>query len=424
MEYMKSIRKRNIQYRTIALIVVSLVSLGLLSFSPYGLLQTSAQEESEPLPDSFSYHDVEIINEESYLQNSNTIDYTIESGETLLGIFQREGGLSYGTSLALVQDISEVFSINRIRAGNTISFVFSNENIMSISYDISSNEELLVYFEGDDYTVVRQSIEYEVVEDFVAGIVEDSLYQSGLRAGLTDRMIMELATVFAWDVDFTSSLREGDQFFLVFEKRYRNGEFAGTGNLLAARFLNNGNEFFAYQVVHDDGSHKYYNENGDATEKMFLKTPLNYTRISSGFSLNRKHPILGTFQTHRAIDFAAPTGTPIETVADGTVVFAGWQGAYGNFIKIEHGGGIATAYAHLSKMNVKKGDRVRQGQVIGEVGTTGRSTGPHLHYEMYKNGELVHPLETKTPSGDPVPDSLRSTLQQNISLYRPLLTRN
>lgn len=401
-----------------AFIMVSLVSLGLLSLSPHGLLQTSAQEDSEPFSDSFSYDGVEIIDEENSLQNSNTVEYTIESGETLLGIFQREGGLSYDISLALVEDISEVFSIHRIRAGNSISFVFDNENIMSISYDISSNEELLVHFEGDDYTVVRQPIEYEVIEDFVAGVVEDSLYQSGLRAGLTDRMIMELATVFAWDVDFASSLREGDQFFLVFEKRYRNGEFAGTGDLLAARFLNKGNEFFTYLVIHDDGSRKYYNENGDATEKMFLKTPLNYTRISSGFSLNRKHPILGTFQTHRAVDFAAPTGTPIETVADGTVVFAGWQGAYGNFIKIEHGGGIATAYAHLSKMNVKKGDRVRQGQVIGEVGTTGRSTGPHLHYEMYKNGELVHPLETKTPSGAPISNEQRHLLESAVEKYK------
>jgi len=391
----------------------------LLTFSPSGLLQTSAQEDIDPLSDNIFFNEVADIATDEV----DVVEYLIESGDTLLAIFQQSGGLSYEISLSLIEEVSKVFSINRIRAGNIISFVFDKGNLKSVHYDITNNEELLITFEGEMYVVVRRPIEYEIVEDVVAGIIDDSLYQSGIRAGLTGRMIMELATVFAWDIDFASSLRQGDQFFVVFEKRYRNGVFAGTGDLLAARFLHKGNEFFAYLVEHEDGAKKYYNEDGGATERMFLKTPLNYTRISSGFSLNRKHPILGTFQTHRAIDFAAPTGTPIETVSDGTVIFAGWQGAYGNYIKIDHGGGFATAYAHLSKMNVKKGDRVRQGQLIGKVGTTGRSTGPHLHYEMYKNGELVHPLETKTPSGSPIPESLLPVLKQNILLYRSLLVR-
>lgn len=409
---MRSIHRRNALHRGV---VFSVVGVGILTvfFLSSGFTKISAHEEG--------FTSSEIVEIVAYKPIETVELYEIQSGDTMLAILQIEAGIVYEDAVVLLDQINKVFDSTKIRAGNTIAMTLLDTELYTILYDISKDEELLLTKNSDGFSVIRQDIVYETEEVFVSGVIEDSLYQSALAVGLTDRMIMELATVFAWDVDFTSSLRSGDQFSLFYENRYRNGEFAGTGDLVAAKFVNSGNEFFTYLVKDEDGKNNYYNEDGQATEKMFLKTPLNYKRISSGFSLNRKHPILGTFRTHRAIDFAADTGTPVETVADGTVVFSGWSGAYGNYIKIRHGGGFETAYAHLSKIYVSKGASVRQGDVIGAVGSTGRSTGPHLHYEMYKDGQLVHPLETKTPAGEPISETMQIVLDSVVATYKPQL---
>jgi len=408
MEYMRSIRKRNFLYRGVVVFVIGIPAALVTLFSS----ETSAHED-------ITTDNIQQVEDKEILQKKS---YTIQSGDTLLAIMQIQMGISYEDSVELLNRIQEVFDITKIKQDATIAITQDYlGGFYSFSYDINSSEELIVLKTLDGFSVERQDIEFEIKESNISGVVEGSLYSSALDAGLTDRMIMELASVFAWDVDFTASIREGDQFSLVFENKYRNGEFAGTGDLLAARFVNNGSEFFAYLLEDEKGNNKYYNEEGKATERLLLKTPLNYKRISSGFSLNRKHPILGTFRTHRAIDFAADTGTPVETVGDGTVVYSGWNGAYGNFVKVDHGQGFATAYAHLSKIYVSKGSKVKQGDLIGAVGTTGRSTGPHLHYEMYKNGNLVHPLETETPSGRPITEAQKPLLEQAIQQYKEQL---
>jgi murein DD-endopeptidase MepM/ murein hydrolase activator NlpD len=408
MEYMRSVRQRNLIYRGIVLGILVLVAGIVSSIIP----KTSAHEEGRP-------REKEI--QEDILTTESKRTYTIKEGDTFLAIFQLELGISYEDSLMLIDTINEIFDITKIKKDAVVQIFEQGENLVRFSYDINSEEELVVSKFQDTFSVERKEIIYEVKESVISGVVSSSFYQSALDAGLTDRMIMELATVFAWDVDFTSSIQEGDTFSLVFQNKYRNGEFAGTGDLLAGKFMNNGEEFFTFLVKNKDGENKYYNEAGEATERLLLKTPLSYKRISSGFSMSRKHPILGTFKTHRAIDFAASTGTPVETVGDGTVVYSGWNGAYGNFVKIDHGQGFATAYAHLSKIYVSKGARVKQGDLIGAVGTTGRSTGPHLHYEMYKNGTLVHPLETKTPGGTPISQEQKPLLEQVVLKYKEQL---
>lgn len=410
MEYMRSVRKRNFLYRGIVLLATLTLALVVSFFNS----KTSAHEEDNL---------AEVVETEKELQSQfSTTSYTIQEGDTPLAIFQLQMGISYVEALSLIEKIQEVFDITRIKKDSTIKITKDSAgNFVSFSYDINDKEELVVTRMETEFQIERNPIIFDIKQSTIHGSVEESLYSSALDAGLTDRMIMELATVFAWDVDFTSSIREGDQFSLVFENKYRDGEFAGTGDLIAGRFVNDGREFFAYLVKDEKGNNKYYNEDGEATERLLLKTPLNYKRISSGFSFNRKHPILGTFKTHRAVDFAADTGTPVETVGDGTVVYAGWNGVYGNFVKINHGQGFETAYAHLSKIYVSKGSRVKQGDLIGAVGSTGRSTGPHLHYEMYKNGSLVHPLETKTPSGTPIPESQKPLLQEVIDTYKEQL---
>lgn len=411
MEYMRSVRKRNFLYRGIAVGCIALAALIIAGFSG----ELISAHENTNLVEA----DKDLLRKESDFSQKRT--YTIQEGDTLLAILQLQINISYEDSLVLIDQIQEVFDITKIKKDTIITINENKEGLISFSYDINDKEELIITKIDSQFSVERKDIVYEIKQSAISGTVQESFYASGLDIGLTDRMIMELATVFAWDVDFTSSIQEGDQFSLVFENKYRNGEFAGTGDLLAARFVNNGDEFFTYLVKDSQGKNKYYNEDGEATERLLLKTPLSYKRISSGFSLSRKHPILGTFKTHRAIDFAADTGTPIETVGDGTVVYSGWNGAYGNFVKIDHGQGFATAYAHLSKIYVSKGSKVKQGDLIGAVGSTGRSTGPHLHYEMYKNGALVHPLETKTPSGSPITEEQKPLLEQAVTTYKEQL---
>lgn len=410
MEYMRSVRRRNLLNRIIVIGVGFFVIVLAIVVLP-AIRKTDAKNDSpNEAPELYVYEPI-ITN----------IKYEIQEGDTLLAILQLEVGVSYEDSLGLIEKVNELFDITKIRLGSVFTITFADEELASISYDINTSEELIITTNEEGFDVVREPIVFDIQEAFAEGVVEDSLYASGLDVGLTDRMIMELAGVFAWDVDFTSSIREGDTYSLFFENKYRDGEFAGTGDLIAARFVNDGHEFFTYLVKDAEGHNLYYNEEGEATERLLLKTPLNYKRISSGYTLNRKHPILGTFAKHRAIDFAADTGTPVETVGDGVVVYAGWHGAHGNYVKIQHGSGFDTAYAHLSKIYVSKGTRVKQGDLIGAVGSTGRSTGPHLHYEMYKNGGLVDPLNTDTPAGKPISEELRPELDAMVSMYKDRL---
>lgn len=346
-----------------------------------------------------------------------TIDYAVQKGDTLLEILQTEGGILYEDANTIIDRINEVHDVTKLQADQNISFISRDGELVFVRYDISSEEFINITFVGRIPVVAREEIAYEKKEAHTEGVITSSLYVDGLAAGLTDRMILELAGVFAWDVDFTSSIQEGDSFNLFYENLYRDGIFVGTGDIIAAEFTNNGETFYAYRVIDAEGDVKYFNQDGEAKKRLLLKTPLNYRRISSGFTTSRKHPILGDFRSHRAIDFAADTGTPVETVGDGTVTFAGTSGALGKYIKIQHAEGFVTAYAHLSKIYVKNGEQVKQGDLIGAVGTTGRSTGPHLHYEMYKNGNYVNALKVEVPRGEPITEELRPKLEEVVSSY-------
>jgi len=212
---------------------------------------------------------------------------------------------------------------------------------------------------------------------------------------------MELAGIFAWDVDFASSVQPQDSFKVVYEERYRDGKYVGPGKILTSKFINSGREVLAFYYVNPEGSTGYYNEEGRELRRQFLRSPLDYKRISSGFSYSRFHPVLNTFTTHRAIDYAAARGTPVSATADGQVTYAGWNGGNGNYVGIRHENGYSTGYAHLSDFakGVTWGSWVKQNQVVGFVGSTGFSTGPHLHYEMRKNGALINPLRLDLPPG-------------------------
>lgn len=333
--------------------------------------------------------------------------YTVQSGDVFTDAME-ELGISYTTALDIVALASTTFDFTRIREGKTFAIYNKDGIAEKFIYEPDAERQIEVIL-VPSLAVKEVPIEYEISEVTAAATIESSLFLAGATAGLSDALILDIAEVFAWTIDFATQVQQGDSFRVLYEQRLRDGVPAGHGNILAAEFVNNGRSHLAYQFEDAEGNTQYYDEDGNSLIKQFLKAPLTYNRITSGYSYSRFHPTLGVNTPHRAIDYAAPMGTPIMSVGDGTVVFAGWGGGYGNFVKIRHNSTYQTHYAHLSRFatDLAVGDTVEQGEVIGYVGSTGYSTGPHLHYEIQKNGELVNPLEIELPAGDPVPDELK-----------------
>ena len=236
-----------------------------------------------------------------------------------------------------------------------------------------------------------------------SGIIDSSLFLAGMAAGMSDNLIMELAGIFGWDIDFVLDIRSGDHFTLVYEELYLDGHKQRDGNILAAEFVNRGKTYRAVRYVDAQKRADYYSPDGRSMRKAFIRTPVDFTRISSRFG-KRYHPTLKKRKNHHGVDYAAPRGTPIKAAGDGKLIFVGRKGGYGKTVIIQHGGKYSTLYAHMSKIKPgsRRGNRVRQGQVIGYVGSTGRSTGPHLHYEFRVNGVHRNPLTVRLPDAAPI----------------------
>jgi murein DD-endopeptidase MepM/ murein hydrolase activator NlpD len=235
------------------------------------------------------------------------------------------------------------------------------------------------------------------------GEIDSSLFEAGATAGIGDRTTMDMAGIFEWDIDFIQDVREGDTFTVIYEELWRDGVKLRDGEIVAAEFVNQGKSFRAARFRDESGRASYFTPEGRSVRKAFIRAPLNFTRISSNFNPNRRHPVLNTIRAHRGVDYAAPTGTPIRAAGEGKVLFRGVQGGYGNTIVLQHGGNITTLYGHLSRFgNARAGGRVRQGDVIGYVGKSGLATGPHLHYEYRVNGVHRNPRTVALPPADPI----------------------
>ena len=245
---------------------------------------------------------------------------------------------------------------------------------------------------------------------------------AGQRAGLSDGLIMQLADVFGWDIDFAQELRAGDTFTVVYDELYMDGERLREGDLIAAEFVNQGRVLRALRFTDSRGRSSYYQPDGKRMQKAFLRNPIDIVRITSGFSLGRKHPILNKIRAHKGVDYAAATGTPVRAAGDGTIEFRGTKGGYGRTVEIKHANGRSTLYAHLSRYGKgsAKGERVRQGQIIGHVGQSGLATGPHLHYEFRVNGSHVNPQRVKLPSAEPIAPEYREAFEAESA---PLLAQ-
>lgn len=355
----------------------------------------SFSEQNQPLP------------VESKFRQENIV---VNPGDTF-SVITENIGLPASTTQALLRSTQDVYDMASIRAGRTINFFFDKQTglLQQMIYAISSEEELQVDLVDGLYKSERKKIDYEIKLKTVSGSIDSSLYASALNQGIDERAVIALADVFAWSIDFGMGIRQGDTYKFIYEERYRNGQYIMPGTVLAARFVNDGKVvegFYYSDGLTEDGepNEGYYDPEGNSLEKIFLKNPVDFRYISSGFTTGARYISAFNISTgHRAIDYAAAQGTPIKAIGDGRVTYAGWNSqGYGNLVSIRHNGTYSSNYAHQSKILVKVGQLVKQGQVIGKVGSTGLSTGPHLHFEIVQNGVKINPLTLDLPSQESI----------------------
>jgi len=337
-------------------------------------------------------------------------EITVKSGDTLAAIFSRQG-LSATTLHRILSLGDATRSLTRIYPGQALRFrIVPEQGLRELVYQEDITHSLRIWPEGDGFRATTEERALETRVGHSAGAISDSLYQSAQRAGLSDALIMELAGIFGWDVDFALDIREGDSFAVSFEQKYLDGEWVRDGDILAAEFVNQGRVYQAVRYTDATGHTDYYTPEGLSMRKAFLRAPVDFRRISSRFTRERFHPVLGKKRPHQGVDYAAGTGTPIWAAGDGKVVFAGRKGGYGNAVILQHGEKYSTLYGHMSRFGkgIHAGTRVRQGQVIGYVGATGLATGPHLHYEFRVDGVHRNPLTVKLPEAEPIQAAYRA----------------
>ncbi|PLX27111.1 hypothetical protein C0583_04755 [Candidatus Parcubacteria bacterium] len=351
--------------------------------------------------------------------------YEILEGSTFAETMTDQASTTYSEAMAIYNASVDVYDLVKVRVGRTIDLVYDKDTdeLKELQYQIDSEEKLFVTLTQNasstrEWLARREDIPYKVRERVARGTVETSMYEAALENDIDIRAIIELANAFQWSVDFAMDPRVGDTFEFLYEERYLDGEYVMPGQVFAGKYVNNGTELYVYYFEESEENKGFFDENGNSVQKMFLKAPVEFRYISSGYTTgNRVVMEIGLSGPHRAIDYAAALGTPIRTVGDGVVTHAGWSSAgYGYLTKVRHNGTYSTNYAHQSKIAVSVGQRVKQGEVIGYVGSTGYSTGPHLHYEMVKNGVKINPQNEILPPGDPIKE-------ENLDRYFELKTQ-
>jgi len=333
-------------------------------------------------------------------------EYKVKSGDSLARLFDR-AGVAPAQLDQLMKLGKETKKLKRIFPGDIIKIISDEDGVLqALRYDINHKSYLLVEREGDEFIAATHKHELDKLEAHASGVIESSLFLAAQDAGISQNIIMELANIFGWDIDFALDIRKGDSFSVLYDELYRDGEKISDGDILAAEFINNGKTYRAvrYSNPKSDRS-EYFTPNGKSMKKAFLRTPVNFTRISSKFTTSRYHPVLHRFRSHKGVDYAAKRGTPIYAAGNGKVIFKGKKGGYGNVIILQHGSKYTTLYAHVKSYNRKLriGSKVTQGQTIAYVGSSGLATGPHLHYEFRVNGTHRNPLTVHLPTSNPVP---------------------
>ena len=330
-------------------------------------------------------------------------EVTVRDGDNLSTIFYR---LNLGRSMpALLRLGAAGKPLHRLRPGQILHINQDDQGLRHLMYQPALDQEVHFWrMPGGEFTVGQTDLPRTLKRRTVVGTIDQTLFHSALDAGLSHAMILELAHIFGWDIDFALEIRKGDRFKLIWDEHWIQGRHVDDGPILAAEFVNRGRTYQALRYVGKNGRADYFTPKGEHLRKQFLRTPVDFTRISSHFNPRRLHPILKRIRPHRGVDYAAPTGTPVYAAGDGKVTFRGWKGGYGRVIFIRHGIRYTTVYAHLSRYarGLRVGSRVTQGQVIGRVGSSGMSTGPHLHYEFRIDGVHRNPVKVKFPALKPM----------------------
>ena len=350
------------------------------------------------------------------------VDGTVKSGEAFTSLMTRLG-LSQEEAYTLSEKCDTLFDVRKMRAGNSFQAYYDADTteFRRLAYVVYENNRIrrTVFKTTPPMSVSVYDKDVETLERFADVTISSSLWNDMRAADVSPLLIMKLSEIYAWTVDFFA-LQKGDRFRVLYDENVCEGETIGIDSVRFSLFDHAGKEFVAVMLSQRDSGNLYWNENGESLQKAFLKAPLKFTRISSGFSYARRHPVYGTVRPHTAVDYAAPTGTPIMAIGDGTIISAGWAGGGGNTIKIKHNSVYTTSYMHMSRFapGMKVGRHVSQGEVIGYVGMTGTATGPHLDFRVWKNDEPIDPLTLESPNSDPIKEEFRPILDSVYTIYR------
>ncbi len=332
------------------------------------------------------------------------LQHKIKSGDSLATIFKQHG-LSANLLHRIVHSSETAKQLTDIRPGEILFLELDpKDNLRRLRLEHDRISSLEITPDQNDFSAVELNREVERRVAFTSGVIESSLYVAAKESGLSENLVMELATIFGWDIDFALEIRAGDHFTVIYQEDFLDGEKLRDGPILAAEFINQGRSYQAVRYEDEAGRTDYYTPEGRSMRKAFLRAPVDFRRISSRFTKERWHPVLGKKRPHKGVDYAARVGTPVKAAGDGKIIHRGSKGGYGRTVIIQHGQTYTTLYAHLSRYSkkFKRGKRVKQGDVIGFVGRSGMATGPHLHYEFRVRGVYRNPLKVKLPDAEPI----------------------
>ena len=356
----------------------------------------------------------------------NWKNLTVKSGDNLSSLFAK-ANLNDRDLYELFDENKNAKELRNIAPGQKMAFLVDHQGkLQQLKYFKNALDSLNFTRNNTGFSSQAINIKPEIRHSFRQGTINSSLYLAGKQADLPSHLTMALAEIFGFDIDFASDIQKGDDFKVMYEEQYVEGEKIGTGDILSAEFTNNGKTYSAVRYTNKDGVTRYFAPDGKGLNKAFLRMPIEFARITSSFSLGRLHPVLHTIRAHKGTDYGATTGTPIRSTGDGKVILAGSKGGFGNTIIIQHGQGYETLYGHLSKFakGISTGSRVSQGQVIGYVGQTGLASGPHLHYEFHVNGQVRNPVTVALPQAIGVPvnekDRFAATTQTLVAQLKEL----
>jgi len=350
------------------------------------------------------------------------VEHTVKSGENLSSIFSEMDLNPEDLHKIVHANATGKMFANVAPGQDVIATISPSGELEELTYSKNPFETLIATRHDNDFDVKLLSKHVDYQATSAKGVIKSSLFEDGKKAGLPEKLILKMADIFAWDIDFALNLKDDDQFTVIYEKLFVDGKEFDTGEILAAEFVNQGKTYTAVRFEDNQGNTGYYTPDGNGLRKAFLQTPMDFAKISSQFDLHRLHPILNTIRAHKGVDYSAPVGTPVKTTSDGKIIFRGQKNGYGNVVEIQHGQKYSTLYAHLSgfKSGQKLGSLLKQGEVIGYVGQTGLATGPHLHYEFRIDGQHVNPVTAKLPRSIPMDKALMAKFNQQT---QPLMAQ-